>query len=60
MRQTCSLLLLLGLFSLGQCHRRGPAEGESCSQFVRSPDRCAEPEQVTETVEPVDEMERFG
>ena len=58
--QTISLLLLLALFSLAKCWWQLPAEGESCTALVRDPERCAEPEDVAETVEPVEEMEGFG
>ena len=61
MRHIYSLLLLLVvLLSLGQCRHQSPAVGESCTELVKDPNRCDEPEEVTESVEPVEETERFG
>jgi uncharacterized surface protein with fasciclin (FAS1) repeats len=61
MRNIYSLLLLLVvLLSLGQCRHQSPAVGESCTELVRDPNRCDEPEEVTESVEPAEETERFG
>ena len=47
--------MLLVAFSFGQCHYWLPAEGESCTELVRKPDRCDEPVSVTETVELVED-----
>lgn len=54
------VVLLLALFSLGQCHIRLPAVGESCTELVRRPERCEEPVAVMENVESVDDVEGFG
>ena len=52
---TALLPVLLAAFSFGRCHYWLPVEGDSCTELVRKPDRCEEPESVTETVELVEE-----
>lgn len=52
---TALVPVLLVAFSFGQCHYWLPAEGESCTELVRKPDRCEEPVAVTETVELVED-----
>ena len=55
------IVVLVAIFSVGQCHRvRLPAFGESCTELVRQPQRCDDPVAVTESVEPVEEMDGFG
>lgn len=54
-RINVQLSVLLVVFFSVQCHGQLLAEGESCTVRVRNPERCADPESMTENVEPVEE-----